>query len=203
MKQETAQRETERTPSLHGRAIENLEFIRETMKRSTEFTAVPGYGGALMGVTAIGAGVIAGIQTEPLYWLATWLIEAVLAVLIGSLAMWQKARSSDSVLNSLPARKFALGFLPPLIAGVVLTGLILYRGSPELLPPVWITLYGAAVVTGGAYSVRPVPVMGWIFIVAGAITAVARPEAGDAAMIATFGFVHVVFGVVIGRKYGG
>ena len=39
--------------NLSDRAIENLRFIRETMERSTHFTAVPGYGGMLMGVTAI------------------------------------------------------------------------------------------------------------------------------------------------------
>ena len=46
-------------PSLHGRAMDNLEFIREAMQRSTEFTAVPGYGGVLMGATAIGASIVA------------------------------------------------------------------------------------------------------------------------------------------------
>lgn len=204
MKQETARKEKEqKPPSLHGRAADNLEYIRDAMQRSREFTAVPGYAGALMGVTAIGAGVIAETQTEPLFWLATWMIEAVLAFLIGVLAMWQKSKVSDTNLNSLPARKFALGFVPPMIAGVILTALLLYKGSPSLLPPVWITLYGVAVVTGGSYSVRPVPLMGWLFILAGAAATVARPELGNYFMIASFGFLHIIFGLVIGRKYGG
>ncbi|HUF03747.1 MAG TPA: hypothetical protein VMM38_06170 [Aridibacter sp.] len=203
MKQETARREKEPTPSLHGRAADNLEYIRDAMQRSREFTAVPGYAGALMGVTAIGAGFIAETQTEPLFWLATWMIEALLAFLIGVLAMWQKSKMSDTALNSLPARKFALGFAPPIISGVILTALILYKGSPSLLPPVWITLYGVSVVTGGSYSVRPVPLMGWLFILTGAAATVARPELGNYFMIASFGFLHIVFGLVIGRKYGG
>lgn len=203
MKQETARKEEQPPPSLHGRAADNLEYIRDAMQRSREFTAVPGYGGALMGVTAIGAGVIAETQTEPLFWLATWMIEAVLAFLIGVLAMWQKSKMSDTTLNSLPAKKFALGFVPPMIAGVILTALLLYKGSPSLLPPVWITLYGVSVVTGGSYSVRPVPLMGWLFIIAGAAAMVARPELGNYFMIASFGFLHIIFGLVIGRKYGG
>lgn len=203
MKQETAKREDARTPSLHGRAIENLEYIRGTMERSAAFTAVPGYGGVLMGVTAVGAGIIAELQTEPWLWLATWLVEAGLAFLIGLLAMWQKSRSSESALDSLPARKFAVGFLPALIVGFVLTVLMLFRGSPSLLPPIWISLYGAAVVTGGAYSVKPVPVMGWIFIVIGAVAVIARPELGNFFMMASFGLVHIIFGTVIGRRYGG
>lgn len=203
MKQDTAKKEDGQTPSLHGRAIENLEFIRGTMERSTAFTAVPGYGGALMGITAIGAGVIAELQTEPWLWLATWLVEAGLALMIGLLAMWQKSKSSASALDSLPARKFAVGFLPALMVGFVLTVLMLFRGSPSLLPPIWISLYGAAVVTGGAYSVKPVPVMGWLFMLIGAAAVVASPELGNYFMIASFGVLHIVFGLLIGRRYGG
>src|SRR5215813_14394526 len=63
---------------LSDHAIENLQFIRETMERSTHFTAVPGYGGMLMGITAI---VTAYISMQQIYrrdWLIAWLIEACL-----------------------------------------------------------------------------------------------------------------------------
>ena len=40
--------------------MENLRFIREAMERAGEFTAVPGWGGVLMGVTALVAAVVAG-----------------------------------------------------------------------------------------------------------------------------------------------
>ena len=48
--------------NIGDRAIDNLKFIRDTMERSTHFTAVPGYGGMLMGVTAIAAAYIANGQ---------------------------------------------------------------------------------------------------------------------------------------------
>ena len=193
--------DSEATPSLHGRAMDNLEFIRDTMERSTEFTAVPGYGGALMGVTAIGAAVIA--QGFAGYtWLSAWLVEAGLAFMIGLFAMWQKARSSDQSLLARPAIKFARGFAPPIVAGMILTGLFALNGMHRFLPALWLSLYGTAVITGGAFSVRIVPVMGWCFLGL-SIFAVFLPAYGNWLMAIGFGGLHIVFGLIIGRKFGG
>ncbi|MEZ5346845.1 MAG: hypothetical protein R2681_14940 [Pyrinomonadaceae bacterium] len=194
---------TDQPPSLHGRAIDNLEFIRDAMQRSTEFTAVPGYGGVLMGATAVGAGIIAGMQQNYRGWLITWLVEAILAFSIGLLMMWQKSKLAETSLTSVPARKFALGFTPPLIAGVILTALLYFNGLFRFLPTVWLTLYGTAVVSGGAYSVRAVPILGWIFIVLGAVSVFIPAAYGNWLMGIGFGGLHIIFGFVIARKYGG
>jgi hypothetical protein len=193
----------EEPPSLHGRAMENLEFIRDAMQRSTEFTAVPGYGGALMGATAVGACIIAGLQTNYHLWLLTWLVEAGLALAIGLLAMWQKSKNVQTPLNSAPAKKFANGFVPPIMAGIILTALLGLNGFFSFLPCVWLTLYGTAVVTGGAYSVKAVPVMGWVFILLGAAAVFVPAAYGNVLMGVGFGAVHIVFGVFIGKNYGG
>jgi hypothetical protein len=189
--------------NLSDRAIDNLRFIRETMERSTHFTAVPGYGGVLMGVTATAAAYIAASQPSPREWLIVWLTEAFLAFAIGLLAMWQKSKIAGESLVSAPARKFAFGFVPPMIAGIVLTLGLLRYGRYELMASVWMLLYGTAVVTGGAFSVKIVPVMGWVFVAAGAV-AFALPAAyGNYVLGASFGLVHIVFGAIIARRYGG
>ncbi|MEQ1923801.1 MAG: hypothetical protein ABL952_14950, partial [Pyrinomonadaceae bacterium] len=82
------ERDAGRAVNISDRATDNLEFIRETMLRSTQFTAVPGYGGMLMGVTAIVAAYIASQQAYLRDWLIVWLTEACLAFAIGLLAMW-------------------------------------------------------------------------------------------------------------------
>lgn len=189
--------------TLSDRAIDNLRFIRETMERSTHFTAVPGYGGLLMGVTATAAAYIAAQQIYMRDWLIVWLTEAFLAFAIGLLAMWQKSKIRGESLVSAPARKFAFGFAPPLIAGIVITlGLWRYN-QYEAMAPAWMVLYGSAVVTGGAFSVRIVPVMGWVFIGMGA-AAFALPTAyANYLMAASFGLTHIVFGAIIARRYGG
>ncbi len=195
--------EIDQPVALSDRAIDNLRYIRETMERSTHFTAVPGYGGILMGVTAIVAAYIAWQQPYLRDWLIVWITEAFLAVSIGLLAMWQKSKIAGESLVSAPARKFAFGFAPPLIAGIVITlGLWRYNNY-ETMAPVWMLLYGTSVVTGGAYSVKIVPVMGWFFMAAGVAAFILPAAYGNYLMAATFGLLHIVFGVVIAKRYGG
>ncbi|HTH36933.1 MAG TPA: hypothetical protein VL572_03165 [Pyrinomonadaceae bacterium] len=195
--------ETDEPVTLSDRAIDNLQYIRETMERSTHFTAVPGYGGMLMGVTAVAAAYIAQQQPFLREWLIVWLAEAALAFAIGLLAMWQKSKIAGQSLVSAPARKFAFGFAPPLIAGVAITLGLLRFGHFESMAPTWMILYGSAVVTGGAFSVRIVPVMGWLFIAAGAVAFVLPAGYGNIMMGASFGLLHIAFGAVIARRYGG
>src|SRR5689334_20999626 len=154
--------------NIGDRAIDNLKFIRETMERSTVFTSVPGYGGILMGATAVVAAYIAHSQAYLRDWLTVWLTEAILAFFIGLLAMWQKTKLAKTSMFSTPARKLVMNAVPPMLCGVFIT-LGLWRfGHFEMMIPVWIICYGAAVVCGGAFSVKAVPLMGWCFMVFGA-----------------------------------
>ncbi len=190
-------------PTLSGRAIDNLQFIRETMERSTHFTAVPGYGGVFMGITAIVAAFIASAPTLAKDWLTVWLIEAVLAFAVGLFATWQKSKIAKMPLNSAPAKKFAMSFLPPLICGIVLTSGLWRYGHFEVMIPSWLLFYGAAVVTGGAFSVKAVPTMGWCFILLGTLAFFLPAGFGNALMGLGFGLLHIIFGIIIARRYGG
>ena len=188
---------------LGDRAIDNLKFIRETMERSTHFTAVPGYGGILMGVTAVAAAFIANSQVYQRDSLMTWLVEAALAFAIGLLAMWQKSKIAGTSLLSVPAKKFAMSFAPPLIVGVATVLGVWRYGDYYEMPAICMLSYGAAVACGGAFSVRIVPVMGWCFIALGIATFALPPTYGNAMMGASFGGLHIIFGAIIARRYGG
>jgi hypothetical protein len=189
--------------NISDRALDNLKYIREAMERSTSFTAVPGYGGILMGVTALAAAYIAAQQIYMRNWLIVWLTEAFLAAAIGLLGMWQKSKINDQSLFSTPARKFAFGSIPPLVCGIAITlGLWRYEHY-EMMVPVWMLCYGAAVVNGGTFSVKVVPVMGWIFIALGSAAFALPASYGNYFMAASFGLLHIIFGAIIARRYGG
>lgn len=189
--------------ALHDRAIDNLRYIRETMERAGSFTAVPGWGTVLIGATALVAVWISSHQSTPLGWLAVWSAEALLSVTIGVGAVVHKGRAAGIPLLSGPAQKFGLSLIPSLVAGALLT-LVLFQASLfAALPGMWLLLYGAAIVTAGAFSVAPVPAMGLCFMGLGAVALFAPAAWGNGFMAIGFGGLHVLFGILIARRYGG
>jgi hypothetical protein len=188
---------------LHDPALENLQYIRETMERSTSFTAVPGWGGAAMGTTALVAAAVAARQTTAGAWLATWLVEAALAVALGGWTLVRKARTANVPVLSGAGRRFALSLCPPLMAGAVLTAVLYRAGMVTVLPGLWLMLYGAGVATGGAFSVRVVPLMGLSLMILGAASLFCPPAWGAWFMGLGFGIVQIVCGIIIARRYGG
>lgn len=194
---------TEEPPALHDRAMDNLRFIRETMERASSFTAVPGWGGVVMGATALCAAFVASQQPTRNLWLATWVVEALLALVIGGWAMDRKARRVETQVLSGPGRKFALSYAPPILVGMLLT-IVLYRaGMANALPGMWLLLYGTGVVTGGAFSVKIIPVMGLCFMLLGAVALFTPAGWGNYLMAAGFGGLHIIFGIIIARRHGG
>src|SRR5216684_165889 len=188
---------------IDARAADHLRYIRETMERAAEFTAVPGWGGVAMGITALAAAFFASRQTTSRALLAVWLVEAFVAVSIAAPAAATKAHRANSRLFSGPGRKFLLSFAPPIVVGGLLTFVLFQAGAMATLPGVWLLLYGTAVVTGGAFSVRVVPVMGLCLMLLGGAALFTPAAWGDAFMAAGFGVVQIGFGWWIARHYGG
>lgn len=188
---------------LADRAIENLRFIRDTMARSGSFTAVPGMGQVIIGVTAVAAAWLAHRTPAVLSWLSVWLVEAVLALAIGGITMVRKARAVKDSMVTGPGRRVLLHFLPALGSAALLTAALVLAGTTSLLPGLWLLLYGTGVVAAGAFSVRPVPLMGIGFLVVGTVALFTPAALGDVWMAAGFGGLHMIFGGIIARRYGG
>jgi hypothetical protein len=183
--------------------MDHLAYIRETMEGAACFTAVSGVGEMAVGVTALLAALVAARQPRPLGWLLTWLVEALVAFVltIGS-SLW-KARQAEESLFSAPGRRFLLSLFPPFLAGALLTAALYQAGMVAALPGTWLLLYGAGIATGGAFSVRIVPVMGLAFMAVGALALFAPAAWGGVLLAAGFGGLHLLFGAIIAWRHGG
>jgi hypothetical protein len=198
-------------PDLTPDPAADLRFIRDTMERSAHFTAVPGWGQVILGATALAAAWFAQqsfaqprlAAHQSAAWLKIWLAEALLAAIIALLSMHWKANRRGLPLFSGPGRKVALGLFPPLVAGALLTFSLQRVGLETALAPAWLLLYGAGIITGGAYSVSIVPVMGLCFMATGALAVVAPAAWANYFLAAGFGGLHILFGFLIARRHGG
>ena len=206
-------------------AHDHLRYIRETLERTAEFTAVSGWGGVAMGVTALVAALAAHLQTNVIDWLQVWGAEAIVGVALGAWATTRKAQQHGTPLLSGQGRKFLLGLFPSLAAAAALTlaiysqdlaydiaitntaGIDYYSfegyTGPRLLPGLWLLLYGAGVLAAGMRSIQLVPLMGSLFMTLGALALVTPMTWGNAWMALGFGGLHIVFGLLIARRYGG
>jgi hypothetical protein len=188
---------------LRAQAMDNLSFIRSAMENAGSFTAVPGVGSMVMGATAFLAAFSAHLSRNPLAWLEIWSGEALLAVAIALSFSCRKALRNGTALFSRPFRRFVLAMMPSVFSGAILTFALYRAGITDLLPAVWLLLYGAGVSAAGAFSVRIVPIMGISFMVLGAIAVVSPTTWADPLLVLGFGGFHVLFGFVIARNYGG
>jgi hypothetical protein len=198
-------RKTQRRPLVtpEPAAFEHLEVIRRTMERSATFTAVSGWGYCAMGATALAASAIAIRQSNTEAWIAVWLAEALVAVTLALAAMHWKATRQGTPILSIPGRRLFVGLLPALFAGGVMTVALVRSGDVRQIPGVWLLLYGVAVMQAGAFSVRTIPVMGAVFVIAGAIALPLPWVWANAMLAAGFGMAHIVFGSYIAKRHGG
>jgi hypothetical protein len=145
----------------------------------------------------------ASIASAPRTWMLIWLGEAFIAAVIAAWTMVRKARRANIPFNSPAARRFFVSYFAPLLAGAALTFVLARTGAWSALPATWLLLYGASFVSSGAYSIRVVPMMGICFMVLGLAACFVSHPAGNVLLGTGFGGIHIVFGLIIARSYGG
>lgn len=188
---------------MHAQAMDNLRFIRETMERAGTFTAVSGWGEVVIGLSAGIAALVGAAQPTRQAWVAVWLAEAAVAAGISAWFTSRKAHAAKVAMLSGPGQKLVLAFAPAMLVGAALTVACMLRGLEDLLPAIWMLLYGAGVIAAGAHSVRIVPVMGMAFVAVGIVALFAPVAWATGLLLIGFGGLHVTFGVLIARRHGG
>src|SRR5688500_5382616 len=193
----------ERDPALSDRALDNLRLIPDTMEAAGAVRARSGWGMAAGGGLARVAAGVARLRPTVGWTVGTWVVTAAACIALSLALTARKAKRSQLSMVSGPAQKLALAFAPAMVVGAVLTAALLRIGANQLLPGVWLLLYGTAVVAGGTFSVRIITVLGLCFMTLGAASQITAAWLGEWLMVGGFGLVDVVFGIQVARRRGG
>jgi hypothetical protein len=193
-------------------AAEHLLVIRTLMERSAIYRRALAPIALFLGVLGVLAALfgcwlrIGSPQGFVAYWSGVGLAGVSAAYLMAR----QQAVKDGESFWSAPTRRVTQALLPPLTIGFV-SGLLTacLRGDEFwpawLVVPLWMVLYGCAVHAAGFFMPRGIKLFGWVFIVAGCLTAawlalgriVPGFPFGHVVMGATFGGLHLAYGVYL------
>lgn len=185
------------TVTLDAHALGTLRYIRASID-AARLLAVPGSAGVAMGSVGLLAAVLAAQPALAAHWLDIWLGAAIAAFLGGTTLMIHQAVRADSALYRGPARRFLLCLCPPLAAGAVITFALLRHGAADMIPGIWLLLYGCGVAAASTQTIRLVGVMGVAFAALGVCSLALPPAYGNLFLGAGFGGLHLTFGILIG-----
>jgi hypothetical protein len=192
------------TPSaIESRALGTLAYIRASIESSSSMD-VPGMAGIVMGIIGVLAAIVVSMPRWAAHWLGIWLAAAAIALVLGGALVARQTvrRGRASYLG--PVRKFLLCLCPALFAGAVLTLVFGIGGMSNIIPGMWLLLYGCAVLSASTVTIaeiaRLICIMGGLFVALG-LTAFALPATVHTAMLGLgFGVLHIIFGFLIGRS---
>lgn len=173
------------------------------MASASAFTALSGRAFMLIGLGALATAMLARSFSDPWLQVAVWTTDAAVSVAVSTAFSIHKARRAGQGLVTGAFRKFLVGLVPAVFAGALLTGLALRLQAPALLPALWLLLYGSGLVAAGSFSIPVVPLMGGSFLLMGTIAALSPASWGPALLAVGFGGLHLLFGAIIARRYGG
>ena len=188
-----------RTVNIESHAAATLQYIRSTMDAAAT-VAVPGSAGIAMGAVGLLAALLSSIPALSARWLAIWLVAAVVAVGSGAVLMLRPASAGGITLSASRLRKFALCLLPSLFAGAALTVVLWKYGAAQAIPGTWLLLYGCALIAVSVHMTETIAVLGGMFVVLGVLAFLLPASLQIALLGAGFGGLHLLFGVLIGRK---
>ncbi len=187
---------------IESRALGTLAYIRTSIE-SAGSMVVPGMAGITMGIIGIVATVVASVPSAAPYWLQIWLVAAAIALAVGGAMMAREAAQSGHARYLGPVRKFLLCLCPALFAGAALTFVMRRADTTNLIPGVWLLLYGCAVLSAStvtiARTMKLICIMGSLFMLLGLLALISPLATHTLILGMGFGALHTIFGMLIGQ----
>jgi hypothetical protein len=194
-----------------------MREIQRIMETATLYTLLPGAASIVGGMLVfVGCGVslwmlqsgdFKSIMELPsnrrAVFCLMWVAIAIVSVAVNAILTVRMARRRRISINARPAQVATFALSPCVVVAAVLSYqffVVTGKSQPEglrYIAPIWMMLYGTGVYTAGLFSVRPPRVLGLAFLAAGIAALFFFPEHGVLSVAASFGLLHVLFGVYV------
>ena len=204
------------------KSIEDLKAIRKIMEESSRFLSLSGLSGIFAGLTAIAGALFAyffilnngsihyeeylssfpGKETFSLRWqlMADAAIVLVISVLLSLYFSMKKAKMEGKNFLTLTSKRMLINLLIPLVTGGVFIIVLLFQNNFRLIVPCFLIFYGLALVNAGKFTFDEIFYLGLLEIIIGLIAAF-LPGWGLIFWIIGFGILHIIYGLMMYRKY--
>jgi len=196
-----------------------IEEIQRIVERTTLWPLLPGAAAVLGGMLVLaGCGVSYGMlrsfdfaalltmsPNAQMAFCCMWFGIGAIGVIVQVAFTAHAAKKQGLSPTTRSARVATFSMTPSLLVAMVLTIRFLIPVAPrteevQYIVPVWMMLYGTGVYSAGLFSVRPPRILGLTFLGTGVIALLFFPGYGVVSAAASFGLLHIVFGIYILRK---
>jgi len=205
-----------------SKSIEDIQAIRKIMEESSRFLSLSGLSGVFAGVIAIAGALVAyffildngsiqyneyigsisekGMIAHKWQLLAVATIVLVLSVLFSFYFSIKKAKRDGKNFWTPVSKRLFLNLLIPLTTGGVFVIALMFQNNIQLIVPCFLIFYGLALVNAGKFTFGEIFYLGILEIVTGLVSAFI-PSWSLIFWIFGFGILHIIYGLVMYRKY--
>ena len=182
-------------------AEHTLETIPTLMDRSQRYEHLSGYSGLLAGGTALLGCAALGLKLLPfgsrLDFAAVWSTVFAVAFACHLLVTFGRARQRSQPVWSRRTRTVLLAVLPSFGVSLAITVLMWRLDRLDLLPAIWLLLYGCAALATSFFAPRSIAWLGITCLTMGTTSLIALPGHAIMTMAVGFGATHIGFGVAV------
>jgi hypothetical protein len=113
---------------------------------------------------------------------------------------WKKAKNEGATIWNPASRRMFIELMIPLATGGLFATVFLIEGLEQYVSSICLVFYGLALINGSKYTRSDIKYLGLLEVVLGLVCLFAR---GYSLLFWTLGFglLHIVYGIIMWRKY--
>lgn len=206
----------------NSNSIEDLQAIRKLMEDSSRFLSLSGLSGVFAGLTAIAGALVAYVfilgkgsfhfedylnnlpiheikKTNGLL-ISDAVIVLVVSVLFALYFSTKKAKRDGKLFLTRISKRLFINLSIPLLTGGLFVAVLMVQNQIQLIVPAFLIFYGLALVNAGKFTFDEIFYLGILEIITG-LAAAFIPGASLLFWIFGFGILHIIYGLLMYRKY--